>query len=253
MIELTLMDWFATAPYGVSFVAGMLTFLSPCVLPLIPAYLSYISGVSLSELKQSEMLSVAMRLRILRSALLFVLGFSVVFVLLGASMARLMGNLFTHTAFTYAAGGVIILFGLHVARIVQIPWLNYEKRADFSSSFGSSSRHWLREYLAPFLLGFSFALGWTPCIGPIFAGIVSLAASESTKGIALMSLYAAGLGVPFLLSAILVGVMVGWLGRIKAYMRVIELVSGMLLVFIGILIATGGMGRVSEALLRFFS
>lgn len=244
IMELALTGWFGSAPYAVSFLAGMLTFLSPCVLPLIPAYLSYVSGISLGELRSGDSLSWRARLLIFRSALMFVFGFSLVFVLLGASMARIIGNIFTYEIIAYVAGGIIILFGLHVARVITIPFLNYEKRADFGTLEEKGKGFWMT-LLAPLLLGISFALGWTPCIGPIFAGIISMAASESSKGIALMSVYAAGLGVPFLLSALLVSTMIGWLGKMKAYMRAIEWLSGGLLVFIGILVATGGLGKLS--------
>ncbi len=253
-MDFILTEWFVKAPYGVSFLAGMLTFLSPCVLPLVPAYLSYVSGVSLGELKGGDSLNIAMRWRIFRASLFFVLGFSLVFVLLGASMARIIGNVFNNDLFAYIAGGIIVIFGLHVAKIINIPFLNYEKRADFSlkneQKNGGIFKNFISAYLAPLLLGISFALGWTPCIGPIFAGIISLAASESTRGIVLMSVYAAGLGVPFLLSALLVSTMIGWLGKLKRYMRVIELLSGALLVGIGVLVASGGLGRISGFLLE---
>ncbi|MGP1450367.1 MAG: cytochrome c biogenesis protein CcdA [Wolinella sp.] len=246
-MEATLSASFASAPFMVSFLAGMLTFLSPCVLPLIPAYLSYISGISLKELRHSSALTMTERWKIFRSALLFVFGFSLVFILLGASMAKIIGNIFSSNMFAYIAGGIIVIFGLHVAHIIQIPFLNYERRADVSGNISSLGGFgmWLGANFAPFLLGISFALGWTPCIGPIFAGIVSMAATESSQGILLMSVYAAGLGVPFLLSAVLISVMIEWLNRMKAYMRAIEIASGVLLMLIGILVATGGLGKLS--------
>lgn len=243
------MSSFSQAPYIVSFVAGLLTFLSPCVLPLIPAYLSYISGLSLTELRESERLSFAQKFKVIRASLMFIAGFSVVFILLGASMARVIGDIFSYEWISYLAGAIIIIFGLHTMKVLDIKFLNFEARSHFGDVENKvekrSAIKKLLHIFAPFILGLSFALGWTPCIGPIFAGIISLAAHESVKGISLMALYALGLGIPFLLTAIVTNSAITLMNKIKRYFRVIEIFAGIFLILIGIAVATGGMGKIS--------
>ncbi len=248
-MEEALLSFFDQAPYLVSMLAGLLTFLSPCVLPLIPAYLSYISGVSVTQLKNGE-LKEGDRFHIISASLLFIAGFSVVFILLGAAMARLIGDIFAYEAVNYIAGGIIIIFGLHVMHVITIPFLNYEQRADFTGLekkccgfFGD----FIKKF-APFLLGVSFALGWSPCVGPILASIVSIAAQEQAKAILLMSSYAFGLAIPFFLSALLTSKAIGFLNKIKNSLGLIEKISGGLLIFIGLAIAFGGLGKISALL-----
>ncbi len=237
-MEEALSGLFVSAPFLVSFVAGILTFVSPCVLPLIPAYISYISGMSVKQLSSSGEVSRSERVRIFNAALMFVLGFSVVFVLLGAAMAELIGDIFNHVWISWCAGGIIVLFGLHMAGFITIRFLNFEQRANFGSTKSKS-------FFAPFVLGLSFALGWTPCVGPIFAAIVFKAAQDPATSIWLLVVYAAGLAVPFLLTAILTGFMLKFLTKIKRYFRVIEIVAGLFLVVLGIAIATGGIGKLT--------
>jgi len=247
-MEESLVDMFSQAPYLVSFLAGMLTFLSPCVLPLIPAYLSYISGISVSQLKDSEKMTFAQRLKVIKASLMFIAGFSLVFILLGASMARLIGDIFSYSWVSYIAGAIIIIFGLHVMHVISIPFLNYEARADFGDADKKVAEGFWKKLLqmfAPFLLGVSFALGWTPCIGPIFAGIISMAAQESAKGVTLMTVYAIGLGIPFLLTAILTSSAMNLINKIKKHFNIVEYVAGGLLVLIGVAVATGGLGKIS--------
>ncbi len=252
-MESTLFEFFKQAPYAVSLLAGILTFFSPCVLPLIPAYLSYISGVSVKDLQESEgnALGLVERLRIMRASLLFIAGFSTVFVLLGASMASIIGDIFSFAWVNYLAGGIIVLFGLHMAGALNIRFLNYEKRADFGTLEQKSTGgiRAVLHFFAPFLLGLSFALGWTPCIGPIFAAIISMAATEQAKGVALMSVYAIGLGIPFFLTALLTSRAMNFFKVVKRNFKIVEIVAGGLLVLIGIAVATGGLGKISA----FFS
>lgn len=249
-MEMQLGDLFLSAPYIVSFLAGVLTFFSPCVLPLIPAYLSYISGISVKRLNHDEAIGFKDHIHILEASLLFVAGFSLVFILLGAAMAELIGDFFAYEWVTWIAGGLIILFGFHFMGAINIRFLNYESRADFThleeGKQGTVKR--LLHALFPFFLGLSFALGWTPCIGPIFASIISLAADEEAKGLTLMSLYAVGLGIPFVLSALLTGRALKFLNRAKHYFRVIEIIAGWLLILIGLTIMMGGMGRLTQML-----
>lgn len=240
-MEETLSGFFASAPFLVSFVAGVLTFISPCVLPLIPAYISYISGMSVKQLSSGNDVSRHDRLRIFNAALMFVLGFSIVFVLLGAAMAELIGDIFNYKWISWIAGGIIVLFGLNMAGLISIKFLNFEQRANFGDVKSKS-------FFAPFVLGLSFALGWTPCVGPIFAAIVFKAAQEPATSIWLLIVYAAGLAVPFLLTAVLTGFMLGFLAKVKRYFRVIEIVAGLLLVALGVAIATGGVGKIAALL-----
>ncbi len=194
--------------------------------------------MSVKQLSSSGEVSRSERVRIFNAALMFVLGFSVVFVLLGAAMAELIGDIFNHVWISWCAGGIIVLFGLHMAGFITIRFLNFEQRANFGSTKSKS-------FFAPFVLGLSFALGWTPCVGPIFAAIVFKAAQDPATSIWLLVVYAAGLAVPFLLTAILTGFMLKFLTKIKRYFRVIEIVAGLFLVVLGIAIATGGIGKLT--------
>lgn len=237
-MELYLAELFKSMPFVVSFIAGVLTFVSPCVLPLIPAYISYISGISVKRLASGEEIGASERLKIFYAALMFVLGFSVVFVLLGVAMAELIGNIFDYGWISWIAGGIIVIFGMHMTGLISIRFLNFEQRANF----GSVSK---RTFFAPFVLGLSFALGWTPCVGPIFAAIVFKAAEEPSMSVSLLVVYAAGLAVPFLLTAVLTSFMLHFLNGIKKHFRIIEIVAGTLLIMLGFAIATGGLGRLA--------
>lgn len=249
-MEEWLITFFDKAPLLISFIAGILTFVSPCVLPLIPAYLSYISEVSLSELKAHETLDFKMRLVIVRNALFFVLGMGIVFVLLGAVAARILsGGILLSPIVAYFAGGILIIFGLHTARVIQIPFLNYQK----TFSIHAISFSFLRDFFTPFLLGVSFSLGWTPCVGPILAGIISLASLEANEGVMLMVIYTLGFSLPFLLCAFLVGYIFAFLERIKKYFKWIEWCAGGLLIVIGILIMSGKMAWLSNYLVEVFA
>lgn len=246
-MEEWLITFFDKAPLLISFVAGVLTFVSPCVLPLIPAYLSYISEVSISELKAYQSLNAKMRLVIIRNALFFVLGMGIVFVLLGVVAARILGGgILLSPIVAYLAGGILIVFGLHTAKIIQIPFLNYQKTLQIKAVPFS----FLRDFFTPFLLGMSFSFGWTPCVGPILAGIISLASLEASDGIKLMVVYTLGFSVPFLLCALLVGYVFAFLERVKRYFRWIEWCVGGLLVLIGILVMSGKMAWLSNYLVE---
>jgi cytochrome c-type biogenesis protein len=227
-----------------AFGAGLLSFISPCVLPLIPGYLSYISGMSLDEMRgtgpghgAAAAVAVAApaeaRRRVVLSSLAFILGFSIVFVSLGASasvigqymMARLdvLGKI---------AGAIIIIFGLHTMGVLRIEWLYQEKRVQTSKRpagfFGAT------------LVGIAFAFGWTPCIGPILAGILAIAATQDTvgNGIRLLSAYSLGLAVPFFATALAINRFFAAFAKIRRHYHKIELASGALLIVIGALIFT---------------
>ncbi|CAM2861267.1 cytochrome c biogenesis CcdA family protein [Helicobacter burdigaliensis] len=250
-MEESLLVFFDKAPLIVSLLAGILTFLSPCILPLIPAYLSYISEISLSELKSNTKINFATRIIILRSAFFFVLGLGIVFVVLGAISARILsGGILLSPYVAYIAGGILIVFGLHTMGIIQIPFLNYQKTFTIK---GVQKFTFMRDFFTPFLLGVSFSLGWTPCVGPILAGITSLASLEAERGIMLMIIYTLGLSIPFLLCALLIGSSLAFLNKIKAYFKWIEWIAGGLLILIGILVASGGISEVSGFLIKMYS
>ena len=229
---------FTNAPFLVSFLAGIITFVSPCVLPLIPAYISYISGLSIKQLNSPEGIGLKGRAKIVLSALMFTLGFAVVFVLLGSIAANIIGDVLAYDWILWIAGGIIVIFGLHMSGLITINILNFQGRANFGDTKS-------KNLFAPFVLGLSFALGWTPCVGPIFAAIVFKAAQEPSTAIWLMVVYAAGLAIPFILTALLTSFMLGFLNRVKRYFRAIEIVSGVLLIMLGIAIGTGGLGKLS--------
>lgn len=220
-----------------AFAAGVLTFLSPCVLPIIPGYLSFLTGLTTSELAEERMpISV-----VLVPSLLFVAGFSLVFVGLGAS-ASVLGQFLAEyrSVVTKAAGVVVVLFGLLLTGWVKIPWLYGEVRfgLEKSRAFGRG---------AALVMGMAFAAGWTPCVGPILGAILALAAGSGSAGAgALMLLvYSAGLGVPFIAAALLFGRLRGLLGWIGRHALAVNRVAGVLLMAIGVLILTGRMGVVS--------
>ena len=208
-------------------VAGMLSFLSPCVLPLVPPYLVYLTGTSIERLTDAETLPRARR-DTLFAALLFVFGFSTVFVALGAS-ASVIGEVLRAYASELAivAGIGIIVMGLHFLGLTPIAWLMREKRLDVAKPVGL----W-----GAYLMGFAFALGWTPCIGPILAAILAIAASEQTvaKGAGMLAVYSLGLGVPFVIAAIAVETFAGFLARFKKHLHRVEQGMGALLVVTGI-------------------
>jgi cytochrome c-type biogenesis protein len=225
-----------------AFGAGLLSFISPCVLPLIPGYLSYISGLSLEEMRGVPVVAgggtVAVarssaRRQVVISSLAFIIGFSLVFISLGAA-ASAVGQFLAkwQSIFNRIAGAVIILFGLHTMGVLRIEWLYQEKRVQTSRKPAG--------FLGAALVGVAFAFGWTPCIGPILAGILAIAGSQETigQGVRLLAVYSLGLGVPFMATALMIDRFIAAKGRIGRYYHAIELVSGALLVVIGMLIFT---------------
>jgi len=229
-----------------AFTAGLLSFLSPCILPLIPAYLSFISGVSLSEMGK-EAFHRKSSARVLSNALFFVLGFSFVFVSLGASATFLGKFLLAELGILRRIAGVlVILFGFHMLGVFRVGFLDqerrYHQRKKSLGLFGS------------FLVGLAFALGWTPCIGPILATILFLASTKETvgQGVWMLAVYSAGLGIPFLLAALAIDRFFQVSSAFKRHFRVIEIASGLLLIAVGILILTDDLTRITTYLLRLF-
>ena len=225
--------------------AGTLSFFSPCVLPLVPPYLVYLAGTSLERLADAEPAPAVKRDTIV-AALLFVAGFSTVFVALGAG-ASVIGALLRAYSDVLAtiAGIAIIVMGLHFLGLTRIDLLMREKRAEMARPVGL----W-----GAYAMGLAFAFGWTPCIGPILAAILAVAATEATvvKGAGMLAVYSLGLGVPFLLAAFAVGPFAAFLARFKAHLGLVEKAMGGLLVLTGIAFLTGTVSEVSYWLLDAF-
>jgi cytochrome c-type biogenesis protein len=226
-----------------AFAAGVVSFVSPCVLPIVPGYLSFISGVNVAQLRGAEPPAHLMR-RIGVMSVVFVLGFSTVFVTLGAA-ATLVGYYLQQykRVLAMVGGAVVIVLGLHTAGIVKIPWLLYERRAEVRA----------RPLGLPgaYLVGLAFGFGWTPCIGPILGGILVYASQQETisQGVVLLSFYSAGLGIPFILSGLAINRFFKASGTLKRHMHAVEVGSGVLLVAVGMLL----MSNRLEILARSFS
>jgi len=215
-----------------AFVAGLLSFLSPCVLPLIPSYITYITGLSFADL-QAEHPTHKVRQQTMIHSLLFIAGFTTVFVLLGASATLIGGFLQQHMDTIRKVGGVlIVLFGIHLTGIFPIHFLLGEKRFTIHRKPAG--------YVGSFLVGLAFAAGWTPCIGPILASILMIAATENTlhHGILLLLAYSMGLGIPFFLASLAMHQFLGFFNHFKKYIRVFEVLTGILLIVVGVLIFT---------------
>lgn len=213
-----------------AFVAGVLSFLSPCVLPLIPSYITYITGLSLADL-QGEHPSHAIRRQTLLHSLLFIGGFTTIFVLLGASATLIGSTLQQHADLVRKIGGIlIVVFGIHVTGLVPIHLLLGEKRINLHRKPAG--------YLGSFLVGIAFAAGWTPCIGPILASILMVAAAEETvgHGILLLLIYSIGLGIPFFLSAVALHRFIVLFNRFKKHIRIVEIATGIFLIVIGFML-----------------
>ncbi len=238
-MELALLDLFEKLPYSISFLAGILTFLSPCILPLIPPYMSYISGISIEEIQNK---SIKNKITIFNKALLFVAGFSLIFILIGISFNTILSRILGNSIFNYIAGGIIVLFGIHFLGIIKFNILYKTKRFDSKKLENNK----FLKYISPFILGVGFALGWSPCVGPILSSIMVLSSTDRTSGLSFMIVYAAGLAIPFLLTALAVERFFKMFDKIKQYSRTIEIISGLLLIAIGIVIAFGGLDKLNE-------
>jgi cytochrome c-type biogenesis protein len=228
-----------------AFIAGVLSFISPCVLPLIPGYLSFISGVSLEEMRGMPVaagvgtvalpggVSAAAKRQVIITSLFFILGFSLVFVSLGASATYLGQFLMERlTIFGKVAGVLLIIFGLHTIGVFKIPFLLNEARVQANTKPASM--------IGAVIVGISFAFGWTPCIGPILSAILLVAAQQDSvnQGILLLSVYSLGLAIPFLLTALAINQFFVAFSKIRRHYHMIEIVSGLLMIIIGVLIFT---------------
>lgn len=219
---------------ALAFAAGLLSFLSPCVLPLVPIYLGYLTGSTLGTAGEDDIPS---RRVTFFHALAFVSGFSALFIVLGASVGLIGYVLLDQIDLLVKVGAVlVIVLGLHLIGVIKIPLLYREKRLNMPRGSDPS-------YLASFGVGTVFAAGWTPCVGPVLAGILVLAGASGTvaQGALLLTVYSFGLGVPFLLTAVLLSTAITQFRRLNRYMRLIEVGSGVLLIVAGVLLFTGNM------------
>jgi cytochrome c-type biogenesis protein len=215
----------------VAFSAGLFSFLSPCVLPLFPSYLSFLTGMSVDRL--SADLDPSARMRILIHSIAFVVGFSIVFVSLGASFSAAGQFLFDYRDWIRRIGGVLILvFGLYIAGWLPIAIFTRSKQLQLKQKPAG--------YLGSLVVGFTFAIGWTPCVGPILGSILSLAGTTETvgRGVSLLIAYSAGLGVPFLLSSFARGAFLKAFKRYRPFIPTVERAAGALLVVVGVLVFT---------------
>jgi cytochrome c-type biogenesis protein len=222
-----------------AFIAGIASFISPCVLPLVPAYISFISGTSLEELRKEQ--TTASKKNVILTSVIFIAGFSSIFILLGAS-ATYAGTFLLRNKilFNRIAGAIIILFGLHVAGLFQIKFLNYEKRFNMNRKPVG--------VISTFLVGLAFAAGWTPCIGPILTAILVIASNQesSAQGVILLASYSLGLGIPFFLTAIALNSFFNFFSWVKRYYRQIEYASAALLIVLGIMVMTNQFMRLAS-------
>ena len=226
--------------------AGMVSFVSPCVLPLVPAYLGFITGRSAEELHSARG---QVRIEILTQGLAFVLGLAIIFALLGASASLLGRTLLQNQERLYQIGGVIvIIFGLQMLGITRIPLLARTARV------AEVTPNVKRTHVGAFAMGLAFGAGWTPCVGPILAGLLGLASQQETvgAGVLLLLVYALGLGIPFLLAGLAVDRSLSVMRNIRPHMLTIERFSGALLIGMGILLFTEQLTRITSLLTRVF-
>ena len=227
--------------------AGVVSFLSPCVLPLVPAYLCYIAGATFEELTGNDETEKVSAARVVVPALAFVFGFGTVFMLLGASASAINQLVFQHLdVIAKVAGGVIVVFGLHLMGVFRIPWLLREARIHAEPKQTG--------LLGAFVVGMAFAFGWTPCIGPVLAAILAVASSEESvsRGAMLLTAYSFGLGIPFILAAFAMEPFTRFLRRFRSRLAYVEKVMGVLLVLTGLAFLTGGISTMSFWLLETF-
>jgi cytochrome c-type biogenesis protein len=229
-----------------AFLAGLVSFVSPCVLPIVPGYLSFISGVNVARFREEAAPRDLVR-RVVLMSVFFVLGFSTVFVLLGAAATYVGSLLQEHKRLLGTIGGVIIIvLGLHTAGVFKIQWLLAEKRAEVKSRpLG---------FVGAYVVGLAFAFGWTPCIGPILGAILLYASQQETvgQGVVLLAAYSAGLGIPFLVSALAVNWFFKAFARLRTSMRAVEVVSGALLVGVGVLLVTDRLTLIAQWFTKLF-
>lgn len=233
--------------YIVAFLAGVLTYLSPCLLPMIPAFIAYITGVSFSDFKDERKRG-DIRKKTIIHALLFIIGFSLVFILLGLTVTFLGKLLFSYQKFIRIAGGILImLFGLQLTGILKLDFLIKERKISVATTSAS--------YLSSFLIGVTFAAAWTPCAGPILGSILVLAGTRAdvVLGARLLTVYSIGIAVPFFVTALLVNTFLEHMNKLQRYLKVINMAGGALLIVVGFLMATNNLTVISEKIFSSFA
>jgi cytochrome c-type biogenesis protein len=228
---------------GIAFLAGLVSFVSPCVLPLVPAYLSLLTGESLEDLKSSP--SAKARVQTLVHAVAFVIGFSVIFVALGLGASAIGGVLDANRVLIAQIGGVlVVILGLHMMGMIRIPYLMRDARVHVV--------HDRRTVWTSGLVGMAFAAGWSPCIGPILSGILAIASQQhSTQAALLLSFYCLGLALPFLATAVAIGSVLPWLNKMKRSIAAIEFVSGAFLILVGLVLVNNAFLNVAGWFYQF--
>lgn len=227
------------ASYSLAFLAGLISFLSPCVLPLVPSYMSYITGVSFEDLSDGSDKKRIRRLTLINS-LLFIMGFSIVFIALGASSSLIGQWLFQYQDQMRIGGGIlIIVFGLFISGFLKLDFLMKEKKFQLQGRPAG--------YAGTVLIGMTFAAGWTPCIGPILGSILLVASTQDSilSGVQLLTVYSLGLGLPFLIAGLAFNSFVSYSNTLKRHMRAIKIVSGVILILFGIILLTNKLGVVT--------
>ena len=237
----------ADVTYPIAVGAGLISFLSPCVLPLAPPYLCYLAGTSLDKLSASDGVDNTIARRVLIGSILFVLGFSTVFVALGAAASVIGAVLREHlNTLAIVAGVIIIIMGLHVLGVFKLSALYKEARFQTSNSSAS--------YVGAYIMGLAFAFGWTPCIGPVLASILAVAAAQetATQGASLLAAYSLGLGLPFIAAAFAVKPFLNWMQKFRRHIGTVEKAMGGLLVVTGVMFITGSFTTFAYWLLELF-
>jgi cytochrome c-type biogenesis protein len=231
-----------TISLGLAFTAGLVSFLSPCVVPLVPSYLTFVTGMTLDELTDPSA-AASRRSRTMLHATLFVLGFAVVFVSLGAAATAVGVAIGRSLGWVQRIGGIVImLFGVHLLGLLRVPALMRERRAHLATKPTG--------FAGSFVVGVAFGAGWTPCVGPVLATILLYAGTSGSvaRGILLLAVYAAGLGLPFLVCAFGVDRLLTRVGTLRRWVRPLEIVTGVVLVLVGLALATGRFRTLTAAL-----
>ena len=217
--------------YTAAFIAGLLSFFSPCVLPLIPAYFTFITGLSIDELTKSHTIDI--RKKVFLSTLLYVLGFSSIFIMMGASASFVGSYIHKYSSIIRIFGGIIIImFGIHLSGLISVPWLDQEKRIHLKKK--------PLHFFGAFVIGMAFGLGWSPCIGPLLGSILFIASSKETiqEGVVLLSIYSAGIAIPFIIISIFINFLIAFFKKGVKAIKYINLITGILLIIIGLLLLT---------------
>lgn len=233
--------------YAVAFMAGLLTYLSPCLLPLIPSFIAYITGVSFDDLKDANK-AADVRRRTITHSLLFILGFSIVFILLGLTATFIGKALFQYQKFIRVLGGILIIFfGLYLTGVLRFDFMLKERRLNIATKGAT--------YLGSFLIGVTFAAAWTPCAGPILGSILVMAGTKAsiTQGAMLLTVYSLGIALPFFLTGLIINSFLAYFNRFRKVISIINIIGGIFLIIVGILVLTNYLSVISDRLLGGFS